>query len=332
MVMYDELLASDFTTESALKPVLLNYFPTELQDRFASDIQNHRLRNEIIATAVTNDVVNRLGPTFAYRMAQELGTSSSELAEAFVVVSHIFRLPLLWQSIESLDNQIDCDIQHRMQILVRGLVERTTHWLLRSRRTTQSITSLTTHFTSALDELKAAMPDCLAAAQRETLEQRIAYFSTAGVPDDIANAVAMVVPLSSALDIVEIASSLEQSVNDTAAVYFELGSSLDLHWLRDQISELRVSTHWHTLAASELRNDLHYQQRHICAEVTSCTSTKQSAAERVATWTESNRITVAKYQALLIDMKAATDIDFAMLSLAANEVHKLLRSDRPLAG
>ncbi|MEE9322139.1 MAG: NAD-glutamate dehydrogenase [Granulosicoccus sp.] len=331
MVMYDELLASDFTTEAALEPVLLDYFPTELRDRFSTDIHSHRLRNEIVATVVTNDVVNRLGPTFAYRMAQELGTTSSELAEAFVVVRNIFRLPALWQSIESLDNQIECDVQHRMQILVRGLVERATHWLLRSRRTAQGITGLTAHFATGLDELKAAMPDCLAAVQRETLNQRIEHFSTAGVPDDIANAVAMVVPLSSSLDIVEIANSLNQPVNHTAAVYFELGSFLDLYWLRDQISQLRVSTHWHTLAASELRNDLHYQQRHICAEVTNSTGADRPAADRVAAWTESNRTTVAKYHALLTDMKAATDIDFAMLSLAVNEVHKLLRSDRPLA-
>lgn len=40
---------------------------------------------------------------------------------------------------------------------------------------------------------------------------------------------------------------------------------------------------------------------------------------------------VDKYRELVNDMKASSSVDFAMLSLAVNEVHKLLQSDRPLA-
>jgi NAD-specific glutamate dehydrogenase len=51
----------------------------------------------------------------------------------------------------------------------------------------------------------------------------------------------------------------------------------------------------------------------------------------VANWSRANAVAVTKYQDLITDMKASGGVDFAMLSLAVNEVHKLLRSDRPLA-
>ena len=331
MVMYQELMKADLSAEPSAESILLDYFPEELQKKYSSEIANHRLKPEIINTIVTNEVVNRLGPTFVFRMQQELNVSVRDIAAAFLIVRSTFRMPELWASIESLDNDVSSDEQYRMQILVRGLVERVTHWLLRSRQPSTSIGELVSHFQSGVDELISSMPESLAAVQRETLEQRINHFKQAGAPDDIALSVARVVPLSSSLDIVEIAMSLSQSVKEIASVYFALGQHLELTWLRDEIGGLKVSSHWHTLATAELRSDLHYQQRHLCAEVASSTDQSLPGAERVALWATRNPQAMDKFSALVTELKANTSIDFAMLSLAVNEVHKLLRSDRPLA-
>ena len=332
MVMFDELMASDFTEDPALEKVLCGYFPKALQDAHMDKILQHRLRPEIIATVVTNDVVNRLGITFVFRMQQELNATASDVAMAFVAVREIFRLDQVWNSIEELDNQIDAAEQYRMQILVRGLVERSTHWLIRNKKARSDINALIEHFQPGLDELIEAMPACLSSAEKTTLDQRVQHFMNAGASEQTATIVARVVPLSSSLDIVEIANSLQQPVAGAAAVYFSLGQSLELSWLRERIGLLVSSSHWHKLATSELRSDLHYQQRHLCAEITSETEQELSAEQRVDTWARRNPIATEKYRALVAEMKASTTVDFAMLSLAINEVHKLLRSDRPLAG
>lgn len=331
MVMFDELMASNFTEDAALETTLMDYFPSALKSGHAEQIRTHRLRPEIIATIVTNDVVNRLGPTFVFRMHEELNASSSDVATAFVIVKEIFDLPQLWSSIESLDNKISSDEQYRMQILVRGLVERATHWLIRTRKTNSTIADLIGKFKPGLEELIAAMPECLSPAEKETLDQRVKHFMEAGAPEDTAYAVARVVPLSSSLDIVEIARSLDQPVASIASVYFDLGQHLELSWLRERIGTLVATSHWHKLATAELRGDLHYQQRHLCAEVASGTEEGLDSGERVRQWSDRNASATAQYKALVSELKANATVDFAMLSLAINEVHKLLRSDRPLA-
>ena len=332
MVMFDELMASDFTNDPALKNVVTGYFPKALQDAHTDKILEHRLRSEIIATVVTNDLVNRLGPAFVFRMQQELNATSTDVAAAFVAVREIFRLDQLWSSIEALDNQIDAAEQYRMQILLRGLVERSTHWLIRNGKARSDINALIEHFRPGLDELIAAMPECLSNAEKTTLDQRVQHFSNAGASEETAIMVARVVPLSSSLDIVEIANSLQQPVAGAAAVYFCLGQSLELSWLRERIGSLVSTSHWHKLATSELRTDLHYQQRHLCAEIARDTDPHLSAEQRVDAWAMRNPVATTKYRELVAEMKASTSVDFAMLSLAINEVHKLLRSDRPLAG
>ena len=336
MVMFDALLASDFPDDAALESTLCDYFPEALQKAHKEQILGHRLRREIIATIVTNDVVNRLGPTFVFRMQQELNATPGDVASAFVAAKEIFRLPQVWQAIETLDNQIDAAEQYRMQVLVRGLVERSTHWLIRGRKSRNDINALVEHFRPGMDELVAAMPDCLSSAETLTLDQRVQHFTKAGAPESTATLVARVVPLSSSLDIVEIARSLEQPVTGVAAVYFTLGQYLELSWLRERIGLLVSDSHWHKLATSELRSNLHSQQRFLCAEIASVTKsvTEQEldAEQRVLKWSKRNSSATDKYRALVAEMKASSSIDFAMLSLAINEVHKLLDSDRPLSG
>jgi len=331
MDLYEQLLASTLPKDDSLNRLLLDYFPEPLREKFPDETIQHPLRAEIICTIVSNQLINRLGPTFLYRMQEELGATAPQVAHAFVAVCEIFCMRKIWKNIESLDNITSADVQTSMQILVRGLVERAVHWLLRFRRKTETVDSLIDQFKPGITDLIQNIPDCLAKTNRKTLEERSAYFMNAGAPDDTALSVAQVVPLSSALDIVDISKSQNKPIAEVASVYFELGVFLNLQWLRDEISELSVRSQWHTLAKSELRNDIHYQQRHLCAEVLGTSKPGSDPLHQVANWSESNPAAIQKYNVLITDMKAASGIDFAMLSLAASEVHKLLQSHRPLA-
>ncbi len=331
MTLYDDLLNSSLPDEEYLFKQLKDYFPAQLGERFLEQMSVHRLRREIVATVITNEIVNRLGPTCLHRFNEELGASAAECATAFIAVCELFKIQKLWQQIEALDNQIDASIQATMHRLTRGLVERTMHWILRSRRESRTIAELISHFQAGISDLVHSMPECLASVNRTTLDERCDYFSNAGVPADTAMNVARVVPLSSALDIVEISSSLGAPIDSVAAIYFELGVYLNLQWLRDEIAELNVRTHWHKLAKSELRSDLHYQQRYLSAEVLATTEPNADPEKRIGIWANGSQAAVRKYNELINELKASSSVDFAMLSLAVNEVHKLLSSDRPIA-
>jgi len=331
MTLYSDLLDSEFPEDPFLFQRLQDYFPARLRELFSEQMASHRLRREIIATVVTNEIVNRLGPTCLHRMQEELGASPRNIGCAFIAVCEFFDMNTLWSEIEALDNQIDASVQTTMHRLVRGLVERATHWILRSRRESQDIEQLISHFKPGIDDLIESIPECLASINRTTLDERCDFFVNAGVPESTAQKVARVVPLSSALDIVQISRSLDTSSDTVAAVYFELGVYLNLQWLRDEIAELNVRTHWHKLAKSELRSDLHYQQRYLSAEILANTQMNVDPSKRIELWASKSETAIKKYNDLVNELRASSSVDFAMLSLAVNEVHKLLSSDRPIA-
>ncbi|MDO6459512.1 NAD-glutamate dehydrogenase [Granulosicoccaceae sp. 1_MG-2023] len=331
MTLFDEVVASTLPDDPYLHHRLGAYFPHRIRDNYPEQIGKHRLHREIIATCLVNEVVNRLGPTFVFRITDELGVAAADVCKAYEAAVAIFDMQSLWHDIEALDNKAPDRIQQELLILVGGLVERSVHWLLRTRRYTAPVEELVSFFRPAIGKLLEGMPACLAQVNRDSLEARCNYFVDNGADADLAMRAARVVPLSSSLDLVEIADSTMQAVDAVAAVYFELGARLDLQWLRDEIAELRVRNRWHTLAKSSLRSDLHYQQRHLTADVIANSKDISDPVAVVSEWAGAAP-EVDNYLALITELKASSSVDFAMLSLAVNEVHKLLRSDRPLSG
>ncbi len=331
MDIYQQLLPSTLVDDPFFEDELLSYFPQQLSDQFAPQVLEHQLRREIVATQVTNSLVNRLGPTFLFRLQDELGARTEEIASAYIAVRSLFDMRNLWSSIEQLDNTVRNETQTEMLLMVRGWVERGVHWLVKNRRSNDGILPLIEYFSKGQAELASYIPEVLAEPNRKSYDSRSKHFTDAGVPMAIAATVASVVPLSSNFDIIDISHAPGSDLKMSATVYYQLGEFLQLQWLREQIASLDVSNHWHALAKSALRSDLHYQQRHLCAEIIDTIEGEGSAESMVQKWA-SQSTGVEVYSQRLTDLKTSGSIDYAMLSLAVNEVHKLLQSDRPLAG
>ncbi len=98
-----DLLASPLLEEPQLASWLDTYFPPALREGFSADIKQHSLRREIIATGITNAVVNRCGPAFAVRVADETRRSTADVSKAFLAVRDIYDLPKLWQRLDDLE-------------------------------------------------------------------------------------------------------------------------------------------------------------------------------------------------------------------------------------
>ncbi|MFQ5994668.1 MAG: NAD-glutamate dehydrogenase [Acidiferrobacterales bacterium] len=330
MTVYEELLGSDVPEDPYLSNELPRHFPRRLGERFHKEMNSHRLRREIIATHITNSMVNRVGPTFAFRMRDETGTNSPDIARAYTAAHEIFHVQDLWAQIESLDNKISAQTQLKMFIETGGLIERATLWLLRNRRPPLDVASTVAFFQNGVHELAGSLPKPLAAANRLTLRQRLKHFVSEGVPQSLAAQVAGLFPLSSALDIVEVAKVAKRDVPFVASLYFALGARLELQWLREQIADLKVRNHWHTLAKSALRNDLHIQQRNLTAAVLQDSASTLRTKALVETWIAENEATVGHFVELMSDLKASDTVDFAMLSVAVSDVHNLLRVEKPV--
>ena len=254
--LFEELLDSDLPEDPYLLRDLERYFPDPLPERYGAQMQVHRLRREIIATVVASQLVDRAGTTFAFRLAEETGATTSQLARAFAVAREVFEMRSFWTAVEALDNEIAARTQLEMLIEGRRLVERATRWLVRAHTETIDIAASTEQFLEPARMLANALPGVLEGEDAESFRRRLGALSEAGVPAALARRVASMQAVLSVFDIVEDAAATERPQREVMGVYFALGSRLGLDWLRDQILELPRADRWQALARAALRDDL----------------------------------------------------------------------------
>ena len=130
LVAYPQLLASDVPEDPYLSKELVRYFPQPLQERYAKAMEGHRLKREIIATAVTNSTINRMGATFLMRMAEDSGRSVGEIAKAYTITRETLDARELWAQIDALDGKVHESAQVDALQVIWELQRGFTRWLL----------------------------------------------------------------------------------------------------------------------------------------------------------------------------------------------------------
>jgi glutamate dehydrogenase len=327
IALQDELAASDVPDDEYLADDLERYMPPKLRERFRRQLRRHPLRRDIIATYVTNSMVNRAGSTFANRLRDETGARPPDVARAYTVAREVFDIRRLWKDLAALDNVVPADVQLELQAEGRKMIERSALWFLRNRRQPLSIAATVSHFAPGIASLAQELPKLLAPDDSEALDRLAERFALAGVPPELATRVASRDALFSGLNVIEVATSCGETVETVAAVYFALGYKLDLHWLRDQIARLPAETHWQTLAQGALRDDLYSEQRELTIEVlkrgTEDGTEDKDAEALIETWLEENRSAVERANTILSDLREAETLDIAMLSVALREIRNL---------
>ena len=322
-----EVIASDLPDDAYLTRVLVGYFPTPLRERYAKLMGSHRLHREIITTAVVNDMVDRSGITFAFRLSEETGASVPDITRAWLVARHVFGMPGFWAQVEALDGKIETATQIAMALEGRKLTERAARWLLHSRRPPFDINATIDFFGTGVLTVAASLPSLLTGRDLAEFCERRDSFTARGVPADLAHWVAAMVPAYSAFDIVEVAAGTGRAIEETAEVYFDLASRLEISRLRDRITALPREDRWNTMARGALRDDLYSAHAALARDVLKVTG-PGSPEERLAVWAQRNDSAVRRAAQTLTEIWESDMFTVATLSVAVRAVRTLVTASR----
>ncbi|MEV7005774.1 NAD-glutamate dehydrogenase [Streptosporangium sp. NPDC051022] len=323
-----EILGSDLPDDPYLASWLVSYFPSALRERLRPYMDTHPLRREIITTGVVNDLVNSSGTTFMFRLGEESGASTSDIARAYLVTREVFDLPSFWQQVEELNNKVDTATQIAMELEARKLAERGTRWLLGNRRAPLDLASTVNFFAKGMNGLLPHLPKLLTGSDLAGFEERRDSFTARGVPAELAERVASMVPAYSTFDLVEIASQTARPVNEVAEVYFDLADRLQLSRLRERVIALPRDSRWNSMARAALRDDLYAAHASLTRDVLVHSTPGLTPEERLARWTEVNSAAVARSRQTLSEIWESDNFDLATLSVALRAIRTLVASTR----
>ena len=310
-----QLLASDLPEDRHFAAELERYFPMAVRRRFPRDIARHKLRREIITTAVTNSLVNRMGPSFVLRARAESGASAADVARAYSIARDILGMRDLWSKIESLDNRIAARTQYVAYADTARLLRHVTLWLLRHRHGHLNVAESVKQLSAPMRQLRDALPGALAGSAATRYRAAQAEHVAAGLPAPLCATLAELRVLDNALDVLESALASRRRVGETAKAWFEVAAALRLDWLEDSITGLAVDSSLQAAARNGLRDSARSLERRIFERIVS-----SGGLER---WRVSRAAALDRWTQVVADIAAQDAPDFASLSVCLDALRPL---------
>jgi glutamate dehydrogenase len=319
--LYSQLLDSDIPEDPYFSNELKAYFPTPLQEKFAEFMPSHRLRRELVATQVTNSLVNRMGVSFVMRMRDDTSATPSEVARSYAIAREIFDAREYWAKVESLDNKVDAGLQTQALLSMWTLLRQVTRWIANHPGHHLDIEKMVSSLRPGMIEMQKMITRNLNADEKEHVAAIEAPFVEGGFPKTFARRIATLHLMTPALDVVATAAERKLAVKAVANVYFGLGESLGLKWLKGHIESLSVDGQWHAHARGNLRDELHSHHRQLVNRVLDAFGEKD---DPVAGWTAEHQVDIDRVLEMMQDMRNLTQMDYATLSVAVRSLGQLL--------
>ncbi|MEU5598081.1 NAD-glutamate dehydrogenase [Streptomyces sp. NPDC020298] len=322
----DELLHTSLPDDPYLRGLLHAYFPAALREQFADRIDGHPLNREITTTVLVNDTVNTGGTTYLHRLREETGASLEEIVRAQTVARTIFSSAPVWDAVEALDNQVDADVQTRIRLHSRRLVERGTRWLLNNRPQPLQLAETVEFFAERVEQVWQQLPKLLRGEDLEWYQHVYDELAAAGVPDELATRVAGFSSAFPTLDIVSVADRMGKEPLDVAEVYYDLADRLGITRLMDRIIELPRADRWQSMARASIREDLYAAHASLTADVLAVGNGTSTPEQRFKAWEQKNTAILSRARTTLEEIRGSETFDLANLSVAMRTMRTLLRT------
>ncbi len=327
LALKSELLTTDLPDQEVFASRLPSYFPSNLRERFSSDIRSHQLRREIVTTMLVNGLVDTAGITYAYRVAEDVGVGPIDAVRSYVAANAIFRVGEVWRQIRAAgDNGVSVAVTDRMTLDLRRLIDRAGRWLLNYRPQPLAVGAEINRFAEKVRVLTPRMSEWLRGADKAIVEKEDGEFSSQGVPADLAYMVATGLYQYSLLDVIDIADIVDRDPAEVADCYFALMDHLGSDALLTAVSRLARDDRWHSLARLAIRDDIYGSLRALCFDVLAVGEPDENGEEKIAEWEMTNKSRVARARRTLTEIYEDEVQDLATLSVAARQIRSMIRT------
>ena len=319
--LYAELLNSPVPDDPYLGRELVRYFPPALVERFPDALDAHRLRREIIATQLTNSIINRGGPSFVVRVADQTGAAPATIAAAFFVVRNSYDMIALNSAIDALDTKIGGKLQLDLYAAVQDLLLDRIVWFVRNVDLSKGLADEVEHYRDGIAAVAAALDRILPQDAKQARAARAAELMGAGVPEELAQRIASLPVLASAPDIVLVADRTSKPVADVAVTYFAAGAFFQLDRIASAARDIQVTDYFDRLALDRALDSIGESERRLSVEMVADGATGTAAVDA---WVKPRAAEVERIRTAVHGI-ASSGLTLSKLSVAASLLGDLVK-------
>lgn len=318
------ILHSKLPEDPHISEIVANAFPPSIHANYQQAMKDHRLYRDIIATQLSNKIINTMGLTYIHRAQSETGASIEAIVKAFTVASSVFETAELRTLVESLDFKVSMEKQYEMLYVVRTLINLSTRWFLHSALLIGDLKSVIEHYKPRIKLLEAKIPDLMGGASRKFMNDLLDEFSAAGLTRETAQRIITFRVAYTSLNIIDVSTRENFDLMKTAEVYFASGERVNILWFRDQINRDAREGHWNALARLTLRDELDTAQRALTIAILKSNPESIPTSDLINNWIANNDAALQRWDKLLGMLHSSTNMEYSMFFIAIRELLSMI--------
>lgn len=326
LALKGDVLASDLPDGAVYARRLPQYFPQPLPERFGTAIAAHPLRREIVATMLVNEIIGTGGISYAFRLGEETGASSTDAVRAHTAATGIFGLTDVWAEIRALGATLPTDATDQLSVHTRRLLDRASRWLLSNRPQPLAVGADISRFRKHIATMSEQVTSWLRGDEADAAREQTEDYVQCGVPHPLAARVAGLLYVYGLLDVVDVADICEREPAEVGELYYALSAHLNVDRMLTAVSQLERGDRWHSLARLSLRDDLYGSLRSLTLDVLGGSEPEDSPDEKIDQWEQTNSSRLARARAALTEIADVPTPDLATLSVAVRQVRSMVRT------
>ncbi|MTV27562.1 NAD-glutamate dehydrogenase [Nitriliruptoraceae bacterium ZYF776] len=262
----EALLASEAPDDPVLADAVGDPLPRRAVARFGHLLPRHRLRRELVATGVANDLVDRMGITFASALAAETGADLPAVIRAYRTARATVDAPRWWAAVDALerDGLQDAGRIREHHELIDRLVADVTATVLTDPASADPA-AVVERDRPVVEVLLAGAFELGTGTQRRARLAHARWLVDDLVDADLARFLACARDLATVPDVAAVAAVTPRSAADVADVAFRLGDHLGVDRLEEQLRREQPSEPWARRQQRGLSRDLRRLRRDAAA-------------------------------------------------------------------
>jgi glutamate dehydrogenase len=321
--LYADLLVTGAPDDPYLGHELFRYFPPTLADRYPDAVIGHRLRREVIATVLSNQMINRGGPAYVVKMMAATSADAGMVAAAFCLARDSYGLERLYAEVDALDGEISGTTQLALYAELGALLEHETLWLLRNADFTQPLGDLVLRYAEGVTDVTGLLSSLLPPSVEKTIAAHAESFTAGGAPSGIARRISELGALGFATDIAQVAERTKSPVAAAAGAFFGV---LDLFGLASVIASgnrIVLADRFERMALDRALANLLRAQRDLTVDVLGFG--RGEIGTRLAAWRQARPDAIDRVAAS-VESLTRGEMTVSRLSVAAGLLADLARS------
>jgi glutamate dehydrogenase len=254
MNLYQKLLESDLPERDAARSFLLDYFPEKIRKRYRARIDQHPLRREIVATMITNRLIDQAGCAFLHSLVRQAGTTLLNGVEAYLLFDEVLGGAAIRAQVALLDNRMPTASQYDLLLgfekalagLCRQAIEQDLSICLESdciNGYRQRLATFRKHIAELLPHEEWQL--CSAAATE---------LEAAGMPEEMAAELASLRYLVGFLPAVSIVEATGAELLDVTTAMGEVRRQLQISQVMLSLDDYVAHDRWDKMALDSLRS------------------------------------------------------------------------------